>query len=59
MQLTPFQTGPVAIDPSASPRCDDCQLPASFRAEVVDLARGRQVRVYQCQNCAKVLWNDD
>jgi uncharacterized protein with PIN domain len=58
MQLSPYQANRVAIDPS-SPRCDDCQLPAAFRAVVADLARGRQVRVYQCENCAKVIWNDD
>lgn len=57
MQLSPSRATPVAVDPS--PPCDDCRLPASFRAEVADLARGRQVRVYQCQNCAKVIWNDD
>ena len=40
-----------------SPRCDDCQLPATFRAAVLD-ARHRQVRVHQCVNCAKVIWGD-
>jgi uncharacterized protein with PIN domain len=45
-----------AITPA--PRCDDCRMPLVFKAEVADFGRGRQVRVYQCLNCAKVIWWD-
>jgi len=47
-----------ATVPMSGTTCDDCGLPALFRAEVSDLSRGRKVRVYQCQNCAKVIWAD-
>ena len=40
-----------------SPSCDDCRLPAAFRAAVPD-GRRRQVRVHQCLNCAKIIWGD-
>ena len=57
MQLTTSSTTEAAV--RSLPACDDCRLPVSFRAEVADLAHGRQVRVYQCANCAKVFWEDD
>jgi len=57
MQLITPTTTQARIDPS--PSCDDCRLPATLRAEVADLKRGRPVRVYQCENCAKVIWNHD
>ena len=56
MQLVTYTAAKAAIDPS--PSCDDCRLPATFRAEVSDFSRGRPVRVYHCQNCAKVIWAD-
>ena len=36
--------------------CTDCHLPAAFKT-VVSQA-GKPLRVYQCQNCAKVIWAD-
>ena len=57
MQLAPHSTAKAPINPC--PPCDDCRLPTAFRAEVADLARGRPIRVYQCQNCAKVIWADE
>ncbi len=42
-----------------APSCDDCQLPATFRAEILDVRLDRQVRVHQCLNCAKVIWGDE
>jgi len=57
MQLALYSNAKPATH--ASPPCDDCRLPAVFRAEVADLSRGRPVRVYQCQNCAKVIWVDE
>jgi len=38
------------------PVCDDCRMPAKFRTEVPDILGGRRLRVYQCQNCARVIW---
>ena len=57
MQLAPYTTPKTPID--TSPPCDDCRLPTTFRAEVADLARARPVRVFQCQNCAKVIWAEE
>jgi len=44
-----------------SPRtvCDDCNVPVSFRACVPDRRTGKPVRIYQCPNCAKLIWDDD
>ena len=39
-----------------APYCADCQIPASFKT-VVSQA-GKPLRVYQCQNCAKVIWSE-
>lgn len=44
----------TAIPPS--PVCDDCRMPAKFRTEVPDTLGSRPLRVYQCQNCARVIW---
>jgi hypothetical protein len=50
----------VLKDSAASPTfCDDCQLPAAFRADVADRQLHRQVRVHQCLNCAKIIWGGD
>jgi hypothetical protein len=57
MQLAPYITAKNPAD--TCPPCDDCRLPAAFRAEVADLTRGRPIRVYQCQNCAKVIWAEE
>jgi hypothetical protein len=57
MQLVTHATTKVPVE--ACPPCDDCRLPAAFRAEVADVPRGRLVRVFQCQNCAKIIWQDD
>jgi uncharacterized protein with PIN domain len=56
MQLGTSQ--PLKETVAAPPPCDDCRMPVVFRTEVPDLVRARQVRVYQCVNCAKVIWGD-
>jgi hypothetical protein len=48
------RTGHAAPPPS----CDDCRLPATFRTEVCQVQSGTRSRVYQCANCAKVIWLD-
>jgi hypothetical protein len=40
------------------PWCDDCHLPAAFRTEVSHVRLDRRIRVYQCTNCARVIWDD-
>lgn len=39
-----------------APYCTDCHIPASFKTIVSQT--GKPLRVYQCQNCAKVIWDD-
>ena len=41
-----------------SPRCADCGIPAMLRMSVMDQRANHYVRVYQCQNCAKLIWSD-
>ena len=41
------------------PSCDNCQLPATLKAEILDTRLDRVVRVHQCLNCAKVIWGDE
>jgi hypothetical protein len=52
----------MSTPPSAKvrppPSCDDCRMPATFRTEIADPRSARAVRVYQCGNCAKVIWHD-
>jgi protein-arginine kinase activator protein McsA len=38
-----------------APYCQDCHLPASLRTVV---SRSKPIRVYQCSNCAKVIWEE-
>ena len=38
--------------------CDDCQLPAAFRAEIPGTRRRLFVQVHQCLNCAKLICDD-
>jgi hypothetical protein len=33
-------------------------MPVVFRTEVTDIGRARKVRVYQCTNCARVIWGE-
>jgi hypothetical protein len=54
------QTQNEVTTPPQQPRlCDHCRIPATFKAEVLDVKRGRQVRVHQCTNCAKVIWEGE
>jgi uncharacterized protein with PIN domain len=41
------------------PVCDDCNVPVSFRACVLDRRTGKLVRICACPNCAKLIWDDD
>jgi hypothetical protein len=55
---------PHAQDEKATPPlppalCDHCRIPAAFKAEFLDVKLGRQVRVHQCTNCAKVIWEGE
>ena len=40
------------------PACSDCAIPTVFRTSVADRDGKRQFRVFQCVNCAKVIWED-
>jgi len=40
------------------PRYSDCGLFTAFRTSVTDPRLNREVRVYQCPNCARVIWAD-
>jgi len=54
------QTQNEVTTPPQQPRlCDHCRIPAAFRAEVLDVRRDRRVQVYQCTNCAKVIWEGE
>lgn len=67
--ITPQHRGPLIGWPldqemmmdakSDSPQCKDCGIAAVFRTTVPDICSGRRARVYQCQNCAKVIWEED
>ena len=39
--------------------CDDCNVPVSSRACVLDRRTGKLVQIYLCPNCAKLIWYDD
>jgi len=39
--------------------CHDCRMPAAFKMEMLDARLSRPVRVYQCTNCAKVIWEGE
>jgi hypothetical protein len=56
MQLSTAFKQSGALPP---PSCDDCRIPASFKTEVLDARLRRQVRVYQCLNCAKLIWEGE
>jgi len=43
----------------SSPSCNDCQLAAVLRAEFPGAGRRRLVRVHQCPNCAKIIWESE
>ena len=39
------------------PRCEDCHIVTDLRSTI--LAReGRQISVYQCSNCSRLVWRD-
>jgi hypothetical protein len=54
-----FSTGLKHSAALPTPSCDDCQLPATLKAEIPDARLQRLVRVHQCPNCAKVIWGDE
>jgi hypothetical protein len=41
------------------PRCDHCGIAAHYRTSVYDRQLGRYARVYQCSNCARVIWETE
>ncbi|MGY4623307.1 hypothetical protein [Bradyrhizobium sp. USDA 4486] len=47
---------PAVID--LRPRCEDCHVVTSLRSTILDPHNGRQVAVYQCSNCSRLVWMD-
>jgi len=42
--------------PRREQMCSDCAIPTVFRASIPDLGADRRLRVSQCPNCAKLVW---
>jgi hypothetical protein len=49
------QTAP-SPQPRREQKCSDCAIPTVFRASIPDLGADRRIRVSQCPNCAKLVW---
>lgn len=48
-----------AAPPQRPTLCDHCRIPAAFKAEILDVRLNRPVQIYQCLNCAKVIWKGE
>lgn len=40
------------------PRCEDCHIITEVRTTILDPREGRQISVYQCSNCCRLVWRD-
>ncbi|MCW1988717.1 formate dehydrogenase maturation protein FdhE [Bradyrhizobium diazoefficiens] len=40
------------------PRCEDCHTITEVRTTILDPREGRQISVYQCSNCSRLVWRD-
>lgn len=40
------------------PRCEDCHIVTEVRSTILDPHEGRQISVYQCSNCSRLVWRD-
>lgn len=50
-------TAPASVD--LRPRCEDCHVVASLRSTILDPREGREICVYQCGNCSRLVWRDE
>lgn len=48
----------TSLKDKEAPQCSDCGLPAIFRTSISDPRRSVRVWIYQCTNCAKVIWSE-
>ncbi|SFJ59407.1 hypothetical protein SAMN05216525_12938 [Bradyrhizobium sp. Gha] len=49
-------TEPTLVD--VRPRCGDCHVVTSLRSIILDSREGREICVYQCSNCSRLVWRD-
>jgi hypothetical protein len=40
------------------PRCEDCHVVTALRSTILDPREGREISVYQCGNCSRLVWRD-
>lgn len=44
------------VNEPKSPDCRDCNIPATFRTSISTRKPNERIDIYQCPNCARLIW---
>jgi uncharacterized protein with PIN domain len=56
--MVELATSDQDIPQKTDPRCPSCAAPARFNMSLLDVKRDKSVRLYRCDRCQKIIWDE-